>query len=442
MFYKPNSRKSGRMWDTWLYLHEGTYYLYYLANAGPRWDNVSMAVSSDGVHWRETGRVEQKRPEATWMGTGSTWKSPSHETDGKFFMNFSEWAGPRQTIFFAESNDLLSWKRLPDEYEFKQDTRWYEPNGRWDCIYTIPRPGGGLYGYWTATPKPETGGRFGFGETLDGITWKALAPPKVHGVGGGEAGAVEKMGEKYYMMFGTGGMMVTLVAQRPEGPFHAAKENFRLLSGHTYFSRFFPTPDGVLVNHHSIARNGRVYFAPLKSTRVDQRGTLRLGWWKGNEKLKHEPVEVKLPPQSQKGGGPIAMLPTTFDAGQGVVLEGTVTLPSPQAAQRNGLYIECGPNRGAAILLAPDGTAELGPIQADGTGFKAEKSVNREMPFGPSARFRLLLKDSLVEFYLDDVLIECFSLPDRATGRIGLIGRPDDRPINDLKAWRPRPSED
>ncbi len=192
------------MWDTWLYFHEGTYYLYYLANAGPRWDNVSMATSSDGVHWKERGRVLYKRPGATWMGTGSTWKSPKHETDGKFFMNFSEWTGPRQTIFFAESTDLLNWERLPDEYEFKQDTRWYEPDGRWDCIYTIPRPGGGLYGYWTATPKPETGGRFGFGETLDGVHWKALPPPKVYGVGGGEAGAVEKIGEKYYMMFGTG----------------------------------------------------------------------------------------------------------------------------------------------------------------------------------------------------------------------------------------------
>ncbi len=25
MFYKANSPESGRMWDTWLYMHEGTY---------------------------------------------------------------------------------------------------------------------------------------------------------------------------------------------------------------------------------------------------------------------------------------------------------------------------------------------------------------------------------------------------------------------------------
>ncbi len=32
------------------------------------------------------------------------------------------------------------------------------------------------------------------------------------------------------------------------------------------------------------------------------------------------------------------------------------------------------------------------------------------------------MKHSLIEFYLDDVLIECYSLPQDATGRIGLIG--------------------
>ena len=74
----------------------------------------------------------------------------------------------------------------------------------------------------------------------------------------GEVGAIEKIGQRYYMMFGVGGIMVTLVSDSPQGPFKAAKKNYRLLTGHTYFSRFFRVPDGVLVNHHSIARNGQV----------------------------------------------------------------------------------------------------------------------------------------------------------------------------------------
>ena len=128
------------------------------------------------------------------MGTGSTWKSPNFDHDGKFLMNFSEWKGQRQTIFFAESKDLIHWTRLGNEYEFVQDERWHGKDGRWDCIWTMARPGGGLLGYWTANTL--AGGEFGFGESLDGLHWDALPPPQVvaAGVEGGrrhgEVGAV------------------------------------------------------------------------------------------------------------------------------------------------------------------------------------------------------------------------------------------------------------
>lgn len=436
MFFRPRARETGRMWDTWLYFRDGTYYLYYLANAGSRWDNISMATSTNGVHWHERGRILSKAEGVTWTGTGSTWKSPNFANDGKFFMNFSEWRGPRQTIFFAESTDLLQWTRLGDEYEFKQDTRWYEPNGRWDCIWTIPRPGGGLYGYWTATPKAETGGRFGFGETTDGVRWTALPPPKVHGAGAGEVGAIEKIGDKYYMMFGTGGMMVTLIADTPEGPFHAAKKNSRLLSGHTYFARFFPSPDGLLVNHHSIARDGWVYFAPLKSTVIDDDGTLRLGWWKRNDALKGEPVPVQMAERQEGEAGTITMLGNAFDVEAGLIMEGSVVMPQPEQTQAVGLYVECGKDQGAAVLIGGNGAVQLGKIGGDGLGFAVEKQVDREMHFGNPVCFRLLLQHSLLEFYLDDILIECFSLPAAATGRIGLLHGGSKDAIGDLKAWR------
>jgi len=435
MFYKARLRQTGNMWDTWLYLHDGTFYLYYLAKAGGKWNNISLATSADGVHWTETGRVLTKAAGVTWMGTGSTWKSPKHRTDRKFHMNFSEWRGPRQTIFFAESTDLQHWTRLSNDYEFVQDERWYTPTGRWDCIWTLRRPGGGLYGYWTATPKPQTRGAFGFGETLDGVRWKALPPPKVHRVHHGEVGAIEKIGSTYYMMFGKAGRMITLTAKKPDGPFHPARKNFHLLSGHTYFSRFFPTRGGVLVNHHSIARNGQVYFAPLKATVVDREGTLRLGWWKGNGKMKHEVVEVK-PPAGAVAGKPAAMLGNTFDVAAGLILEGRLTLPEAPGLRRRGLYVECGRDEGVAILLNAAAQAELGAIKSDGSAFRPEKKVDRQMTFGAPARFRLLLKHSLLEFYLDDILIECFSLPAKATGRIGLLRGGKGDSIRDLKAWR------
>ena len=71
MFYKARALETGNMWDTWLYLYDGVYYLYYLAKSGPQWDNISMATSPDGVHWKEIERILSKREDVTWMGTGA-----------------------------------------------------------------------------------------------------------------------------------------------------------------------------------------------------------------------------------------------------------------------------------------------------------------------------------------------------------------------------------
>ena len=90
---------------------------------------------------------------------------------------------------------------------------------------------------------------------------------------------------------------------------------------------------------------------------------------------------------------------------------------------------------GTGILLSKSGTAQLGLMKTDGWGFSVEKEVNREMNFGHMPGFRLLLKGSLVEFYLNDILIECFSLPDTATGRIGLIGRDSAETFQAITAW-------
>ena len=60
--------------------------------------------------------------------------------------------------------------------------------------------------------------------------------------------------------------------------------------------------------------------------------------------------------------------------------------------------------------------------------------MNREMSFGKPARFRLLLEHSLLEFYLEDILIECFSLLMKATGRIGVVQRGGS--LGNLAAWR------
>jgi hypothetical protein len=213
----------------------------------------------------------------------------------------------------------------------------------------------------------------------------------------------------------------------------AATSNPRLLSGHTYFSRFYHSPDGLLVNHHAIARDGQVYFGTLKATTVNAAGTLRLTWWPGNEALKHERLPVAEAPGSGAIPGRITMWPNAFDVDRGVVLEGTLRPPQAAGDPPVGLYVECQGDSGAAIRVHAGGRAELGLVQPDGSGFQAEKTVDREVAYSNPALFRLLLKGSLLEFYLDDVLIECFSLPQRATGRLGGLGCDA---VRLLDAWR------
>lgn len=440
MFYK--ARTTGNMWDTWLYHHRGTNYLFHLAGPFGQWQGIAMATSVDGVHWDERGLVLRKGEGVTWLGTGATWASPNYARDGKFFLNFSEWRGNGQTIFFAESTNLLEWKRLGAEFEFKQDPRWYQVglgnDSRWDCIYPVPRVGGGFYGYWTANPKGSVG--FGFGETLDGVTWRALAPPKLEwgGVtppGGCEAGAVEKIGARYYMMLGTTihgeNGMFTMVADQPQGPFRAAQKNLALLTsrghGNTYFARFFPHPDGLLVNHHSIARNSEVSMGMMKRALVDEAGTLRLGWWRGNEKIKVEAVKV----QRVRGVGVGERLEPVLDARRGFVVEGTVHLPKDASAAPVGLVLAQRGEQRTMMRVRAGGIVEIGLMPPDGR-FVAENTLDRAWSFGATARFRLLVQGTLTEFYLDDLLIQCYSLPRRADGRVELSSS---EAFEDVRAW-------
>ena len=71
-----------------------------------------------------------------------------------------------------------------------------------------------------------------------------------------------------------------------------------------------------------------------------------------------------------------------------------------------------------------------------GSGEKVRVRGYRDWPFGATARFRLLLKGSLMEFYLDDLLMRSISLPQEATGHIGILPAGDPAAVTALKAWQ------
>ena len=467
LFYKPE--KTGNIWDTWIYYHEGTFYLYY--NPSPShlkefggWNSVALATSRDGVHWQEHGTVIETEPDVTMLGAGAVWPAGD-----KFIMNFSELRGAmdgtgKQSIFFAESRDLIHWERLGSEYAFSKDERFYGPKSRWDNIWPIARPEGGYYGYWVASPKSSEIG-IGFGESDDGVTWRALPPILLEGLPPWPAGSFSPevasayfWKGKYYVFLGLDDLqpfisedgaefrpgITAMVSDSAKGPFQPALKNRRVLVGtSSYFMRFATVGDDVLVNHHSWeVIPGKfwydidpelVYMAPLKRAQWDDEGTLRLMWWEQNNLAKGALLPVSL--MNSASDSPLILLNTAFDPKETLILEGIMSLPDSNDTIATGLYLQGTENAaaGTAFLVRENGAVDYGSIKSDGTGFDKQGSVDRELPLQGSVSFRLVRKGRLTEFYLNDYLMQCYSLPEQSTGGLAFIGSAHH--FENLKAW-------
>ena len=395
-------------WDTWCYYHDGTYYLYYLVTERTG-EGFCVAVSKDGVHWTDRGwaiRTSDKNP--FYLGTGSVWKSPDFKKTGRFICNYSEHrkdkSGKRtQNILFAWSKDLIHWNKFGDEKMFKVDTAHYKQYGRWDCIFTIPRDKGGYWGTWTATGA-KIKRTVGIGYSEDGVTWKVLPPPIVE-PGVYESGAFYRFGDRIHAMFGAGGMWA-YSADKVTGPYKRCKTNPLLLArGHTYFSRFFPIPGAVLVNHHSMTgerHKGRLvpvdtYAASLKLAEVDKEGVLRLKYWKGNEALKGKVLKVTSGSSSD------------LEFGKGIVVEGTVQLPKSKEDKPAVVRIKAD-KQNYAVRVFHDGSIEMGATDAAGGNWKKQHGANRRWKFGKSVSLRLLMRRGMMEVYLDDHFMECWTM--------------------------------
>jgi hypothetical protein len=158
-----------------------------------------------------------------------------------------------------------------------------------------------------------------------------------------------------------------------------------------------------------------------------------LGWWEGNDRLKERSRGIGLPGAAGTIAGiSVRMLPETWPTDDGIILEGRIELPSPaEPDDPCGLFIGTAPDEGTAILLAPDGAARIGRLARTGQGFELRIGINREFDFGRAPSFRLVLERGLLEFYLADILIHCYSLPGACDGRLGVIGR-----ASGLRVWQ------
>ena len=83
--------------------------------------------------------------------------------------------------------------------------------------------------------------------------------------------------------------------------------------------------------------------------------------------------------------------------------------------------------------MGADGVTHFGLVRGPQASVETEDRMAREWPFGQTVHFRLLLKESVLEFYLDDIYIQSYSLPTAATGLIGVIGSASE--VSEVTAW-------
>ena len=72
-------------WDTWMYDHEGMFYLFYLITEYSPGEGFGVATSADGVTWTDHGcALQASEKMEIYLGTGAVWKAADFATSGRF----------------------------------------------------------------------------------------------------------------------------------------------------------------------------------------------------------------------------------------------------------------------------------------------------------------------------------------------------------------------
>jgi len=221
MLFRP---KHELLWDTWLVPHGGNYYLFYIRisesetsspkpTIGEGWNGISLALSKDLLHWEEVGPVLEMHPEAALLGTGMVYR-----VDHQFVMCFCEERPTGSSVIcFARSEDMLNWERLPEEYDLRANTRYYQreqaesadPIPRWGDLGVVPPTGDQkeYLGFTVANARgtlPGECGTLGFLRSQDGLKWEALPPVVAPGLFPSyEVPEYVRFGKRHYVLFST-----------------------------------------------------------------------------------------------------------------------------------------------------------------------------------------------------------------------------------------------
>ena len=500
MLYRP---QRGRIKDTAVFWHAGRFTSFSMYSKDPLgfsdadYRNVWSAESTDGVHWRDVGPVIEDAPFPVWAMS-------VHGAGDRFVLNHGSFGaeGKQNVIRFWESPDLLRWRYTGPERDLYPDPRCHGRESRLDCMAVVPVAEQGrtvFYGYATGPGgflrSPDGLSWEGMAQPM--IDWCGMQPPPISADEGIlEIGGCALIDGRTYLVggwFNTMGMSgygtYTLVGDGPRGPFRPDPIAYRLCGNSqrwvTLWARFCRTDGELLVNGYLYDgysyELGETWLPTLKKAVVDAHRHLRLGYWEGNEGLKgpaialeaaarvplfgadaprSTPEGIEIAAQSEvdsrwRTGVPtsIVMLDLALPVEEGVVVEGALRAwcRDPRLVTPGiGFYLEETRTEGTAIVMEGLGLTKIGLAELAPTApaFGWEDTVGpccaspAGITQGRTHRFRLLLRRSMFELYLDDLLVQTFNTahrqdgPGRTPGRLGLMVQNGFGCFSELRAWR------
>ena len=476
MIYNP---EKGAMWDPSVLWHDGKYYAFMMYDKDGRRGLCEsryclMASSTDGVHWKDEGIVNEERE---LKKDTRFFKCFVGRCGNRFVMNhgvYRKKQDRQDTLRFYESVDLKNWKYL---YSSNPDPQWYlkrAPSVRWDHMYIVPKKQGnskaGYFGYIVSMTKNGRPPAVGMMQSNNGTKWKALPPAKIEWGNtlqkNLEFGGCEQIGEKYYLIGGApfyfhkGYSMYTMVADSPRGPFRPDVDAYQLCGSVnkcvTWLAAWVRGNNELLISN-SVSMRPHIemtWLLPLRKAVVDKSGHLHLGWWKGNEALKGKPIplkkNVRLSPFRKTDDYATTFLNKTLDLKTGIVLEGRIkaVAASQQGHESSaGFLFERNAGRSLAVLLGIDKPenrrTRIGHLRLDPDGktrFRCEDTTDKGcatvtgIENGKEHLFRLLIREQVFELYIDDMLMQTYVY--KLSGRLGFVTSNAKAEFSNLRAWQ------
>jgi hypothetical protein len=339
----------GEIWDPSVTWWRGKWYAHAMYQEPGLRTNVYesgwLATSKDGCHWEDGGPVAAEHPgDMWWKGFVRQIRGDAANTtdDALFIMDHGVFEnGKNDALRFLTSTDLKNWVENSTSHP---NRKWYNTRGRWDHMYmSADKEQGGFIGFAVSSPSvkqpdgtPYGGTWPGINRSPDGITWTQHAPLNVSwdGVGptGIEEGGFEQIkgldgSNKFYLIGGGGGpagtrdaySMWAFSSDKIDGPYSPVQDGYRISGGGAGggSGRFGwlaawcgphcdGTADGtpLISNYITPGRSARadVWMLPMRQPIVDQKGRLRLGYFKANDQLQKSARQINATTSLTCGG--------------------------------------------------------------------------------------------------------------------------------------------